>query len=357
MVISYQSREDARPHPWAAAGTRGCGELVMDRRTFMASVAGSALALPFGALAQQPGKVWRVGFFYFGTRQSSLDTGRYNAFVEGMRELGYVEGRNLVIDARFGDGKIDRLRLIATELVQSNVEAIVATGSPVYSALRFASTSIPIVVTVTTDPVIEGLAASLARPGGNFTGLTDTAADLGAKWLELLRATVPQLSRIGVLLNPDNVSHPTQMKRLMLPAQNLGIQVVLAEVGTVADIEPGIGTLARERANAVVLFGDTFFVQQLPQIAQAALKYRLASMYLIHDYAKVGGLMSYGPDIVDKFRRAAAFVDRILKGAKTTDLPFEQPTRYVFAINLKTAKALGLTIPPSLLARADEVIQ
>ena len=274
-----------------------------------------------------------------------------------MRELGYVEGKNLVIEARFGNGKIDRLPPIATELVQLNVDAIVATGSPVYSALRFATTSIPIVVTVTTDPVIEGLAASLARPGGNFTGLTDTAADLGAKWLELLRAAVPQLSRLGVLLNPDNVSHPTQMKRIMLPAQKIGVQVVLAEAGTTADIEPGIGTLAQERANAVVLFGDTFFVQQLPQIAQAALKYRLASMYLIHDYAKVGGLMSYGPDVVDNFRRAATFVDMVLKGAKTADLPFEQPTRYVFAINLKTAKALGLTIPQSLLLRADEVIQ
>jgi len=315
------------------------------------------LALPLSAFAQQPVKVSRIGFFYFGTRQSSLDTGRYNAFVQGMRELGYVEGKNLVIEARFGDGKIDRLPALATELVQSNVDAIVATGSPVYSALRFATTSIPIVVTVTTDPMIEGLAASLARPGGNFTGLTDTAADLGAKWLELLRAAVPQLSRLGVLLNPDNVTHPTQMKRLMIPAQKVGVQVVLAEAGMTADIEPGIGMLAQERANAVVLFGDTFFVQQLPQIAQAALKHRLASMYLIHDYAKVGGLMSYGPDVVDNFRRAATFVDRVLKGAKTADLPFEQPTRYVFAINLKTAKALGLTIPQSLLVRADEVIQ
>ena len=211
---------------------------MMDRRTFIAGAAGGLLALPLSAFAQQPGKVWRIGFFYFGTRQSSLDTGRYNAFVEGMRELGYVEGKNLVIEARFGDGKIDRLPPIATELVQLNVDAIVATGSPVYSALRFATTSIPIVVTVTTDPVIEGLAASLARPGGNFTGLTDTAADLGAKWLELLRAAVPQLSRLGVLLNPDNVSHPTQMKRIMLPAQKIGVQVVLADVAANFDERP-----------------------------------------------------------------------------------------------------------------------
>ena len=330
---------------------------MIDRRTFIASAATGLLAMPLAAFAQQQDKIWRIGFFYFGTRQSSLDTGRYNAFVQGMRELGYVAGKNVIIETRFGDGKIDRLPSLAAELLRSNVDVIVATGSPTYSALRFATTSIPIVVTVTTDPVIEGLAASLARPGGNFTGLTDTAADLGAKQLELLKATVPQLSRLGVLLNPDNVSHPTQMKRVMLPAQKIGVQVVLAEAGTVADIEPGFAALAQERANAVVLFGDTFFVQQLQQIAQAALKYRMPSIYLIHDYARAGGLMSYGADVVDNFRSAATYVDKILKGAKPGELPFEQPARYLLAINLKTAKALGLTIPQPLLLRADEVIQ
>jgi len=330
---------------------------VIDRRTFIASAATGLLAMPLAAFAQQQDKIWRIGFFYFGTRQSSLDTGRYNAFVQGMRELGYVAGKNVIIETRFGDGKIDRLPSLAAELLRSNVDVIVATGSPTYSALRFATTSIPIVVTVTTDPVIEGLAASLARPGGNFTGLTDTAADLGAKQLELLKATVPQLSRLGVLLNPDNVSHPTQMKRVMLPAQKIGVQVVLAEAGTVADIEPGFAALAQERANAVVLFGDTFFVQQLQQIAQAALKYRMPSIYLIHDYARAGGLMSYGADVVDNFRSAATYVDKILKGAKPDELPFEQPARYLLAINLKTAKALGLTIPQPLLLRADEGIQ
>jgi len=327
----------------------------MDRRTFLGAVVGGVL-VPVVTFAQPQDKNWRIGFFYFGSRQSSLDTGRYNTFVEGMREVGYVEGKNVTIETRFGDGKIDRLPGFAAELVRSNVDVIVATGSPVYSALRFATSSVPVIVTVTTDPVIEGLAANLARPGGNFTGLTDTAADLGAKQLELLRATVPQLSRLGVLLNPDNVTHPTQMKRVMLPAQKVGVQVVLAEAGAVADIEPGFAALAQERANAVILFGDTFFVQQLQQIAQAALKYRMPSIYLIHDYAKAGGLMSYGADIVDNFRRAATYVDKIFKGAKPGDLPFEQPARYLLAVNLKTAKALGLTIPQSL-PRADEVIQ
>jgi len=324
---------------------------------FIGSVAGGLLAAALVARAQQQGKVWRIGFFYFGSRQSSLDTGRYHAFVQGMRELGYVEGRNVSIEVRFGDGKIDGLPGLAAELVRSNVDVIVATGSPVYSALRFATTSIPIVVTVTADPVIEGLAANLARPGGNFTGVTDTAADLGAKQLELLKAAVPQLSRLGVLLNPNNVTHPTQMKRVMLPAQKIGVQVVLAEAGTIAAIEPAFAVLAQEHANAVILFGDSFFLQQLQQIAQAALKHRMASSYYIHEYARAGGLMSYGPDVVDNFRRAATYVDKILKGAKPGELPFEQPARYALAINLKTAKALGLTIPQSLLLRADEVIQ
>jgi len=328
----------------------------MRRRRFVAAAAGSALVLSLPGVAQAQAKVWRIGFFYFGSRQSSLDTGRYNGFVQRMRDLGYVDGKNMTLETRFADGKIDQLPAIAAELVRSNADVIVATGSPVYSALRFATTSIPIVVTVTTDPVIEALAASLARPGGNFTGLTDTAADLGAKQLELLRAAVPQMTRLGVILNPDNVTHPTQLKRVMLPAQKLGLQTVIAEAGAVAEIEPAFAALVQERANAALLFGDTFFVQQLQQIAQAALKYRLASIYLIRDYAKAGGLMSFGPDIVDNFRRAATYVDRILQGAKPAELPFEQPDRYVLAVNLKTAKTLSLTIPQGVLLRADEVV-
>jgi putative tryptophan/tyrosine transport system substrate-binding protein len=329
---------------------------MMDRRTFISSVASGVVALQLGAFAQQ-GKVWRIGFFYFGSRQSALDTGRYNVFVQGMRELGYVEGKNLIIEARFGDGKVEQLPRLAAELLQSKVDVIVATGSPAYSALRNATTTIPIVVTVTFDPVVEGLAASLARPGGNFTGLSSMATDLGPKDLELLMAAVPQLSRVGVLMNPGNVAHPAQITRLMLAAQKVGVQVVVAEAGAVAEIEPGFAALTRERANAVIMFGDTFFVQQVQQIAQAALKHRVASIYLIHEYAKAGGLMSYGADTVDNFRRAATYVDKILKGAKPGELPFEQPARYSLAINLKTAKALGLTIPQTLLLRADEVIQ
>jgi putative ABC transport system substrate-binding protein len=330
----------------------------MDRRTFIASVSGAVLVVvPLGALAQELRKVWRIGFFYFGSRQSALDTGRYNAFVQGMRELGYVDRKNVIIEARFGDGDVDRLPGLAAELVRLNVDVIVATGSQTYSALRHAATTIPVVVTVTPDPISEGLATSLARPGGNFTGLADTAGEHGPKELELLMATVPKLSRVGVLLNPNNVAHPDQVKQLASAAQRVGVQVVKAEAGTVADIEAGFASLARQHADAVVLFGDSFFVQQFQEIAQAAFKHRQPSIAWIHDYAQAGGLMSYGADVVDNFRRAATYVDKILKGAKPGELPFEQPARYALAVNLKTAKALGLTIPQSLLLRADEVIQ
>jgi putative tryptophan/tyrosine transport system substrate-binding protein len=330
---------------------------LLERRRFFVLAAGALLAAPLRAVAQQPGKIWRVGFFYFGSRQSALDTGRYDAFVKAMRELGYVEGKNVVIDARFGDGKIDRATALAAEFVQSKVDVVVATGSVAYRALQHANSSIPVVITVHNDPVSAGLAASLARPGGNFTGLADTAVDLGPKQLELLKSVLPQLSKVGVLLNPDNVTHPVQMKRLILAAQKVGVQVVVAEAGTPAEIDSGFASLAQYRADAVILLADTFFTQQSLQITQAAAKQRLPAVYNLHEYVDVGGLMSYGADLTDNFRRAAIYVDKILKGAKPGELPFEQPARYVLAINLKTAKALGLTIPQSLLLRADEVIQ
>ena len=329
----------------------------MNRRNFVGGMSSAFVVVSLGAGAQQPSKVWRVGFFYFGSRESSFSSGRYNAFLEGMRELGYVEGKNLSIEGRFGDSKSERLPSLAAELVGMKVDAIVATGSPVYRALRQTNAPIPVVVTVTADPMIEGLAASLARPGGNFTGLSDTAAVLGPKHLELLTSAVPRLTRVGVLLNSDNGSHASQLQGLTVAAGKIGIHVVTAIAGKVTEIEPGFASLAKERADAVVLFGDTFFTQQLQQIAQTAFKARMPSIYQPHEFARAGGLMSYGPDLVDNFRRAAGYVDKILKGAKPGELPFQQPTRYLFAVNLKTAKALGLTIPQALMLRADEVIE
>jgi putative ABC transport system substrate-binding protein len=307
--------------------------------------------------AQQARKVARVGFLYFGSRQPGPGAERHAAFLEGLRELGYVEGKDLIVEARFAESKPERLPDLVEELQRLKVDAIVATGSPVYRVLQRMTTTLPIVVTVTADPVLEGLAASVARPGGNFTGLTDTAADLSLKQLELLKGTLPRLSRVGVLLNPDNVSHPAQVTRLVLAGQKIGVQVVLAEASTVAQIEPGFGFLARERAHAVILFGDTFFAQQVREIARGALKHRLPSVFILREYAEAGGLMSYGAPIIDNFRRAATYVDKIIKGGTPAQLPFEQPTKYGLVINMKTAKALGLTIPPSVLQRADRVVE
>jgi putative ABC transport system substrate-binding protein len=329
----------------------------MKRRQFVWALAGGLLCLPHTATAQQDGNVRRIGFLYFGSQESAVTTGRYPAFVEGMRELGLVPGKNLVIEARFANSDPGQLPAFVAELTRMKVEAIVATGGPVYTALRQSGTNIPVVITVTADPTIEGLAASLARPGGNFTGLSDTAAVLGPKHLELIMSAVPQSKRIGALSNPTNGSHPAQLQGLLPAAQKTGIRIVPASAATIAEIDQGLDSLARARADAVILFGDTLFTQQLQQIAQRAAKHRMPSIYLPREYARAGGLMSYGPDFVDNFRRAASFVDKILKGARPAELPFQQPTRYLFAINLKTAKALGISMPQTLLLRADEVIE
>jgi ABC-type uncharacterized transport system substrate-binding protein len=330
---------------------------VTTRRRFLVALGAGVLAVPRGSLAQQQSKVARIGFLYYGSRQSALDTGRYNAFAQGMRELGYVEGTNFSMEARFADGKPERLAVLAAELVRLKVDVIVATGTPTYRALQHATTTIPIVITVTADPVGDGYAASLARPAGNITGLSIGAADLGPKLLELLKATVPKLTRVAVLVQPENASHPLRLKRIMSAAQKVGIQVVLAEAGTVQEIEREFALMAKERVNAAIIMADGFFLQESRSIAAQALKHRLPSISQLREYTEAGGLMSYGPNSVDNFRRAATYVDKILKGAKPGDLPFEHPTRYSLVINHKTAMALGLTIPQALLRQADEVIQ
>jgi len=329
----------------------------MNRRAFLSSLAAGLAAelLPMAARAQT--KSARVGFLYYGSRQSTLDTGRYQAFVEGMRELGYVEGKNLVIESRFADGNSERVPTLAVELVGLKVDVIVAGGGSVYRALHHATRTIPVVAMAVPDPVADGLAASLARPGGNFTGLSISADDLGPKHLELLRAATPKLSRVAVLVHPRNPSHPVQLKRIMSAAQKVGIQVLLAEAGTVTEVEREFTMLAKERAGGVMVRPDTFFDQESRLIATQTIKHRLPSIGLNRLYAEAGGLLSYGPDLKDNSRRAATYVDKILKGAKPSELPFEQPTRYYFVINLKAAKTLGLSIPPTLQGQADDVIQ
>jgi putative ABC transport system substrate-binding protein len=326
------------------------------RRKVVIALGASALAASFGAYAQQQGKVSRVGFFYFGSRQTAIDGGRYNAFVEGMRVLGYVEGKNLAIESRFAEGKSDRLAALATELKKANVDVIVATGAPIYRALENATT-IPVVITVGSDPVREGLAASMARPGGMITGLTSTAEDPGPKLLELMMATIPKLTRIAVIAHPDNASHPPQLRKIMLVAQKAGVQVRLSEVDTTPGIEREFSLLARERVGAAIILNDTFFVEQLREFAAQSLKNRVPAISSLYEYAELGGIMSYGPDLTDNFRRAANYVDKILKGAKAGELPIEQPTRYHLAVNRKTARALGLTFPQSVMLSAEKVIE
>jgi len=325
----------------------------VDRRVFLSVLAAGVVAAPAAA---QP-KVARIGFLYFGSRQSAMDTGRYPAFVRGMRELGYAEGANLVMEPRFADGNAERIPALAAELVRVKVDVIVATGGPVYRALQHAASGIPVVTTAAIDPVGDALAATVARPGGNFTGLTLAAADLGPKLLELLKTAVPKTSRVAVLLHPENVAHPPQLKRIMFAAQNRGVQMVVAESGSVPEIEQAFAMMKKERAGAAIILADSFLFQEARTIAAQALKHRLPSIGGAQGFAEAGCLMSYGANLVDNSRRAATYVDKILKGAKPGDLPFEQPTRYSLVINHKTATVLGLTMPPPLLRQADEVIQ
>jgi putative ABC transport system substrate-binding protein len=332
---------------------------VKTRREFL--VAGGAglcvLVAPRASLAQKQGKVWRIGFFFFGSRQSALESGRYQAFLQGMRELGYIEGKHFVVEARFADGKTESLAGIAAELMRGNVDVIVATGTPVNGALHKATGTISVVSAVSSDPVGDGFAASHARPGGNITGLTDFQPEVNQKQVELLAACVATLSRLGVLLNPGNPGHAQRLKSVQATAQKVGMRALAFDGGTPDAIAHGFEVMARDRVQAVLVLADSFLLQQGKQIAGLALKYRLPSISLNLEYAKAGGLMSYGPDITDNFRRAAIYVDKILKGAKAGDLPIEGPTKFELILNRKTAKTLGLTIPQSILVRADTVIE
>jgi len=330
---------------------------MISRRKIVFAFALSPLAASFRAYAQQRGKVFRIGFLYNGSRQTVLDTGRYNAFLQGMRDLGYIEGKHFVIEARFADGNYERLPALVAELVSSRVDVIVASGSAAYSALEKVPRTIPIVTTVSSDPVGSGFASSLARPSGNFTGLSTAVADLAPKHIELLKVAVPKLSRVAVLSNSGNPDHPQQFKSIEAATRKLGIRLLQMNVRTASDIERSFAGMTRDRTEGVIILNDGFFVQQMRQIAELALKHRLPSIHGSVEYVESGGFMSYGPNFIDNFRLAAGYVDKILKGAKPADLPFQQPTRFYLMINRKTAKAIGLAIPQELLLRADKVIE
>src|SRR5271170_1998289 len=328
----------------------------MDRRKFIGSVAGGLIAVPLGAFAQQQGKVWRVGFL-LARRRALGETDYYRAFPRGMRELGYVEGQNLVIEWRSAEGKFERLPDLAAELVQLKLDVIVTGGTAATSAAQKATTTVPIVMVSSNDPLVSGFVKSLARPGGNITGISDLAVDLTAKDLEILHSVVHELSRLAVLVNPGNSSHATIVKNVQKAALKTDMKILPLEARTPQEIENAFSTMTQQNAGAVFVANDALLNQQGEQIADLATKYRLPSVFGIRESVDVGGLMSYGPSLSDCYRRAATYVDKILKGAKPADLPVEQPTKLELVINMKTAKALGLTIPQSVLLRADEMIQ
>jgi putative ABC transport system substrate-binding protein len=333
------------------------GAKLNNRRKLVMALGAGALVAPFGSFAQQKGKVWRVGFLSQRARPDSFESGVFGAFRLGMRELGYIEGTNLSINWRFADGDASKLPELVAELVRLNVDIIVAAGTPAASASQKATTTIPIVMATVGDPIGSGLVKTFARPGGNITGLSNLSGDLGPKLLEMLLSLVPRLSRVGILVNPANSSHAVTLKNIQASAPRVGVKCLPIEAKTEQEIRNAFSTLMREHAGAIIIANDPLFIQQGHLIAELALKHRLPSIGQMPDYAVDGGVLSYGQNLDDNYRRAATYVDKILKGAKPSDLPVEQPMKFELLINRKTAKALALTIPQSLMISADKVIE
>jgi len=325
------------------------------RESIIAIVALGAAAGPLASVAQQLGKVWRVGFLSLSSAsESAQDTA---AFLHALRKLGYIEGKNLDVEWRFAEGSFERLTGLAAELVQLKVDIIVAVASGAISAAKNATGTIPIVMATTGDPVGSGFVKSLGRPGGNITGLSNMGGDTGAKLFDLLLTVVPKLSRVGVLVTPTSTTYRAISESVQAGSRNTRVKVLIAEARTPLEIEMAFATMAGEDAGAVIVGAAPLFAFHRNQIAQLAIKYKMPSIFGNRAYVEAGGLMSYGYQRTENYLRAARYVDRILKGAIPAEMPVEQPTKLELVINLGTAKALGLTIPQSLLQRADEVIQ
>jgi putative tryptophan/tyrosine transport system substrate-binding protein len=313
-------------------------------------------AVSFPTEAQQPKKVYRIGYLQTSSREQLLHLTK--ALKEGMQDLGYVEGRDITFEHRFADGKPERLPALATELVRLKVDVIVTATNPTTVAAKLATSTIPIVMANGNDPVGAGLVASLARPGGNISGLTqDVGDELWGKRLELLKEVVPKLSRVAILWRPSFEPNATRKKPTEEVAQKLGLVVRFTEFQEADDFKNAFASMGKERVGGVLVFGDPVAFERRAQIADFAVRNRLPTIYNIREFVEVGGLMSYGASLADQWRRAATYVDKILKGAKPAELPVEQPMKFELIINLKTAKQIGLTIPPNVLARADRVIK
>jgi putative ABC transport system substrate-binding protein len=327
---------------------------VTTRREFLGALAGAVLA-PLSASAQQPTKVWRIGYLHGAAR--TPDGAPPAALRQALQALGYVEGKDVTYVGRWAEAKSERLPGLAAELVDLKVDLILTRGGPAAQAARHVTTTIPIVISGAGDAVGTGLISSLAHPGGNITGITDQAAELSAKRLELLKAAVPKASRIAVLWNADDLAMTLRYREVERAARILRVTVQPLGVREPEDFEAAFAAMTRNRPDAFFLVTDALTTLNRKRIIDFAAAHRIPAMYEFDFLVRDGGLMSYGWDLDDNLRRAAVYIDKILKGAKPGDLPVEQPTRFYLLINLKTAKALGLTIPQSLLGRADEVIQ
>ena len=329
----------------------------MKRRAFIKLMGGAAVTWPLAVRAQQPaGRVYRVGYFAITTRERSLHV--MKAFEEGLRSLGYRVGENVVIEYRFADGDLERLPALAADLVRLGVDIIVAGNNVNTVAAMKATTTIPIVMASSADPVGAGLVASLARPGGNVTGIAqDTGGEQHAKRVELLKDTLPNLSRVGILWNPDFADNQERLTSIREAAPALGLTLVPVEARGLDSLEQAFATMVRERAQMLAVLSDGVLFNRRGQIGVMALGNRLPAIAAAREYAEAGLLLTYGIDLRDQFRQSTVFVDKIFKGAKPADLPVEQPTKFELVVTLKTAKALGIDVPPTLLARADEVIE
>jgi putative ABC transport system substrate-binding protein len=325
----------------------------MDRRAFIATLAGGLMAAPLTLLAQPQSRVARIGFLAGGSASARVQ----QPFLQGMRELGLVEGRDFAVDWRFAEGRYERLPGLVAELVRLKVDVIVAAATLCVQAAHQATTTTPIVMVGVPDPIGEGFAVSLSGPGGNITGLTNIVTEVSSKHLELLQVAVPRLSLVAVLINPGNPSDALILEQIEGTAYTRRIKVLQVEAGTANQIEAGFAAITRARAQAVIVATDAYFDMQQELIIKLAVDNRLPTISSSREMTEAGGLMSYGQDLALHYRRAATYVDKILKGAKPGSLPIEQPTVLEFVINRKTARVLGLAIPHELELRADRIIE
>jgi ABC-type uncharacterized transport system substrate-binding protein len=327
----------------------------MQRREFITFLGGATVAWPLAARAQQAAKVYRIGFL--GNSTAALEADLVGPFREGLRDLGYVEGQNILIEYRWAEGEYERFTALTAELIALRVDVIVTAGTPASLAVQKAATSIPLVMIAVGDPVATGLVASLGRPGGNITGLTSISSEMAGKRLELLREVVPKLSHVAVLWNAASPIQVIDERETRAAAQALGMKMLSLGVRSREEIEDALTTIVREQPGALLVLADRLFLHHRTRIMDFAAQRRLPGVHAYRELVEAGGLMSYGPSYADMHRRAASYVDRILKGSKPADLPVQAPVKFELVINLKAANALGLAIPAMLLGRADEVIE